>query len=101
MTTLAIVFVRAVSVVAGTAVEIQRMRIGMRVAAHCFRPLRKFFIRPVTTQALGRADFRSRSHFRRPMATIAVKPHLNVFVGIEYVSSKKRLRGKHAEEKQR
>jgi hypothetical protein len=73
----------------------------MGVAAHFFRPLRKFFIRAVTAQTLGRADLCSRSHFRRPMAAVAVKPCFFVFVSIEYVSSKKHLRCKHAEEKQR
>jgi hypothetical protein len=34
------------------------------------------------------------------MAAVAVKPCLNVFVRTEYVSSKKHLRCKYAEEKQ-
>src|SRR4030042_5015030 len=101
MTTAAIVFVRAVSVVAHIAVEISVMRVCMRVAAHFFRPLRKFFIRSVTTQTLGHADLCSRSHFRRPMAAVAVKPCLKLFVRTEYVSSKKHPRCKHAEEQQR
>jgi hypothetical protein len=73
----------------------------MRVAAYFFRSLRKFFIRSVTTQALSHADLCSRSHFRRPMAAVAFEPCLNMFVRTEYVSSKKHLRCKHAEEKQR
>ena len=101
MTTAAIVFVGPVSVVAHIAVEISVMRICMRVVGYSFRPLRKFFIRPVTTQALSHADLSSRSHFRHPMAAVAVNPYLNVFVRSEYVSSKKQLRCKQADEKQR